>query len=811
MKLRYLTFLAIGLITAASANAGKLDAGAQRIVEGLETAATARLFTTFQENNQTRVHVFIDADATAVPGLRNLGARLRAVLPNGLMTADVPVAALRGLAAAPGVRTISLAGRVEKRMDVAIGPIGINVPSPPTVSGLDGEGVLIGVIDSGIDHTHPDFYDSDDSDRNSRILKIWDHTVDPADVGGGAFQSPSPYKYGTVFQGACLGNLANPCPTTDKDGHGTHVTGTIAGSGLGDIDHQDTSTSMLTGFRGVAYASEILVVKFDFENVKGRNSAANIVDGVDWLMKEAADKPIAINMSLGSDYGSHDGDAPDERGIDALTGSGKIVVVAAGNAARSDSSSNIARWGAPLHGQIKLGSDDGSDDAMEVKVPAYSAIPGENNDYFFMDGWYAGNVSFRVVVKTPRGAEYPPNFGGRYRNLWSTGGSSGGFCTDEGFIYVANLPGAQTFWESTNSANNLYVEISDYRSATCPSGEVAVGTWTVELVEASSTGPVLDGWIGNSDSLNLATYSFDGLPSNNKMTIGSPATAKTVISVGAYQTKNCWKAKNWLSSTTPSGVFEQCYGVAPVDYYDPFTPEGLAFFSSRGPSRDGRTQPFISAPGVGIVAALSKEAWEPGDESYYTKTNRVSPSGDYATLQGTSMAAPATTGAVALLLQQALLDNAPMTPDAIKVYLQNGARTDSYTTSMTPNDFGHGKVDVKGALAALAEMQPAPPAENQAPIANAGPDQTVTDNNKDGSETVKLNGSASSDTDGSIDSYQWTNDLGEVIGTDVSVIVTVPTGQTKKFTLTVTDDDDASSEPDDVSVTVKPGKGKPSR
>ena len=84
------------------------------------------------------------------------------------------------------------------------------------------------------------------------------------------------------------------------------------------------------------------------------------------------------------------------------------------------------------------------------------------------------------------------------------------------------------------------------------------------------------------------------------MTIGNPASATGVIAIGAYTTKLCW---DYFGRS--DGAPLQYYGDYPLDYYDPFTVGGIAYFSSQGPTRDGRTKPDISAPGVGICATLS--------------------------------------------------------------------------------------------------------------------------------------------------------------------------------------------------------------
>ncbi|MGD1893259.1 MAG: PKD domain-containing protein, partial [Cyclobacteriaceae bacterium] len=94
---------------------------------------------------------------------------------------------------------------------------------------------------------------------------------------------------------------------------------------------------------------------------------------------------------------------------------------------------------------------------------------------------------------------------------------------------------------------------------------------------------------------------------------------------------------------------------------------------------------------------------------------------------------------------------------------------------------------------------------NQAPVANAGPDQLVTDGNGDGTELVTLDGSGSSDTDGTIDSYVWNWNGGSTSGENPQI--TLPVGQTV-ITLTVTDNQ-GETDTDEVEITVNEPANQP--
>jgi len=710
MKLGFIPTLLALIVLSIPVWAGPMGPHMERVVEtgkgNFAGGQFARTFTRIVEGQpQTFAHVFICADKKAIPALRALGVEINTVTSSGIMTAIAPVAKLKAIAAVAGVRKIEAGNSVKLFMDVSAGPTGVNLPDT-SFSRADntGSGVIVGIIDTGIDIEHPDFIDDE---GNTRILAIWDHTLDPEDVAYAASNPSDPlYGYGTEWTQAQIQGGFATCAHLDKEGHGTHVAGTAAGNGR--------APRYAGPYVGLAPEAELLIVKFDFDNEKDRNTETAILDGINWIFQKAAaaGKPCVINMSLGSDYGPHDGSTAEEHGIDDLTGPDKIVCVAAGNAAKpySDDPAKFALWGGPIHGS---GNFTTADDIVFETAPDYS--PGSDNDYVFFDIWYPGSDTCRVQITTPSGKKYPPNFRSLYRDLWVTNKTAGGFSTPEGVIYVANTSGASTIWDTDNGDNNIYIEISD-ALGTNP----ADGTWVVDIIPLSGSG-AYDSWHGSSDSLTKTYFWYDSGTtnhtwgnlsdpdlSNSVMTIGKPATAGQVISVGAYQTKSEWPARvydDWTDPNSPFSLDTQAYGDYPIDYYYPFFMEDLAFFSSRGPDRKGSVQPFISAPGVGIVASLSQTVLNDSDDDYYRKLNRVEFGGYHATLQGTSMACPHATGSVAVLLEEAMNQGLSPDPDEIKGYLEAGARVDDKTTSVPNNNWGHGKIDVTGAL---AQIQPQP-------------------------------------------------------------------------------------------------------
>jgi subtilisin family serine protease len=162
--------------------------------------------------------------------------------------------------------------------------------------GLFGEGVLIAIIDTGIDYSHPDFINEDGT---TRISVIWDQTISGT--------PPEGYDIGTLYTSEQINQaLMTPMPerleivpSTDLSGHGTHVAGIAAGNGR-------ASGGL---YRGVASLSELVIVKLGLSVGESFPRTTQLMQGIDFAIRYAieADKPIAINISFGNNYGSHTG------------------------------------------------------------------------------------------------------------------------------------------------------------------------------------------------------------------------------------------------------------------------------------------------------------------------------------------------------------------------------------------------------------------------------------------------------------------------------------------------------------------------
>ncbi len=184
---------------------------------------------------------------------------------------------------------------------------------------LTGKGSLVAIIDSGINYTHKDFRNEDGT---TRIAYIWDQTIDGKPPKG--FLSGTLYTRDEINEALLSQNPFNVVPTNDTLGHGTAVAGIACGNGK--------SSNNL--YKGVASESDIIVVKL---GERGRESFARnteIMRAIKFILDVSIElnKPVAINISFGTNDGSHTGSSLFETYINEMSNIWKTaIVVATGN------------------------------------------------------------------------------------------------------------------------------------------------------------------------------------------------------------------------------------------------------------------------------------------------------------------------------------------------------------------------------------------------------------------------------------------------------------------------------------------------
>jgi hypothetical protein len=555
--------------------------------------------------------VLVRLGAGGEASLRRHGAVIGA-RAGDMVTARVPLSAVPTLLAEPGIRTMEAAATLRPlglpaaaRARAAAGAVA-PLPSDSAAAdarfdalrrlaghrweGLAGQGVIVGIYDSGLDLEHADFRTPSGA---TRVLFAWDQTVDGAGPGAVADHH---FDYGFECSAAIIDG--GTCPMVDRIGHGSHVAGTAAGNGAATGRGQPAYR-----FAGGAAAADLIVVKGGDEFF----SADRLVDGVAYIFAraEALGRPAVVNVSLSSQQGPHDGTTLLERALDALSGPGRVIVSGAGNAGDHRNTVPVVDNG-PFHAQGQAGGP-----GHGLRIPSYQPIPGPENDAALLELWYDGADSVTITVRGPGGVAVSAATGDTA--FVETGG---------GTVLIANAYGGPSPLNGDHGAHIALVDVDE----TSPP---AAGLWTIQVTpNRTPAGGDYHLWLLGTTFHAEAVIGLEG-GTTNRFLVGVPASAGRVLAVGAHVTRHEWT------------------GVEEIQTF-PFREQrgDIAYFSSPGPRRDGVQKPDLTAPGKIVMSALSRDAtlWDPFP--WLVEADSV-----HVGLLGTSVASPQAAAAVAILLQ----------------------------------------------------------------------------------------------------------------------------------------------------------------
>ncbi len=573
------------------------------------------------------------------PVLSDLGVEIRGQV-GAIASLHVPAAAIEPLGRRPEIAWLKTAHAY--RLLNEISTASAQVGSDQANTAFDrGAGVIVAVVDTGIEWTDHDFRKADGT---TRLLGIWDQTLtDPAHPPPPGFSFGAWYPRADIDAALAAGGTLL---TGDGHGHGTHVTGSAAGNGL------ETGNGVAAGtFAGVAPEADLLTVRV-FDNSGVFCPKCDLTASVQFIARTAAaaGEPWVGNMSLGTDIGAHDETDPDELAIDAAVGPGTrgaALAIAAGNSGGRDFSPRPMHWEGPLPAA-------GSSISNTFDL-SYTPKSGADNDDVWIDLWYKGADRVTLEIVSPMNIVVGA----------APGIDSGVVCTTDGAVQVI----ATKTPSPINGDNEVFVQIWDSSSCT-PQNAPRNGRWTIRLTTNStaSVTPTFDLW----NEADAGSLSFVSLTTSNLgKSVGIPGTSRHALTAGSYADKDRWINAAGLQTiatlSTVSGV------------------GSLSGFSSLGPTRDGRVKPDVAAPGEYIGSSLA------GGIQASRGTSFTERDGQHGDIRGTSMATPHVAGTAALLFGI----NPGLSGPEVKAAIQRSARSDSFTNTPGPLPnfyYGYGKL-----------------------------------------------------------------------------------------------------------------------
>jgi subtilisin family serine protease len=475
---------------------------------------------------------------------------------NWIVSARVPLSRVADVRADPRIVSLKGAQQTGQFLRATVPEI-LAAPTKLPSGARLGDGAVVGIIDYGCDFAHLNFRNPDGT---TRIEALWDQS--------GTLEEQSTVQYGRVYSREAI-NAAlksadpysslgyNPDPSHEGM-HGTHVMDIAAGSGRG------------SSVSGVAPKATIIFVHLSTDDIPWTGEASlttklgdsvHLVEALDWIFRAAGNRPCAVNISLGTNTGPHDGSTPFEQALDALVAAApnRAVVIAAANS-----------YADHIHAMGSVSQNASFD--LNWVIPRTGPGPNE------MEIWYSGADEFEFELLDDQGT-----------SLGTVALDKTARINDDNGQTLVFISHRKTDPLNRDNVIGIYLE-----------GNLQQKSWTARIRGKTIAGKgEFHAWIERNDA---AQSSFKGAAVADTHTLGSLSCGYRSIVVSSY------------------------------DAHYPSTP--ISWFSSAGPTRDGRNKPEISAPGQDVIAARSA-----------TGNGVIRKS-------GTSMAAPAVTGAIAVMLSQ---------------------------------------------------------------------------------------------------------------------------------------------------------------
>lgn len=575
-------------------------------------------------------------DAADISALEQAGYSIKGNAGD-MVLVPVSLSEVEELAALDQVQSLSFGETMRAMLDFArpsgeVTPVQNGFDYNGVNTTFDGAGVVVGMMDQGLEANHINFKNADGTSRIQRLYWL--------DSTNGNYQ-----EYTADDIDAFTTDLAS-------GSHATHVAGILGGSYRGEGTYISLAGSgnnilkelQINGgsvpYYGVATGGDLAFSVGSFQD-------ANLMVGVENIMNYAQEegKPVVVNMSIGSNVGPHDGTDNLTRYLNNLAKRG-IICISAGNEGADNMS--IFKSFTSINNTIMTG------------------MPGNKGDGQ-VDIWGADNKPFTVkwsIYDTSTRTD---------TEIMSVTAAGQSRVSSTSSAFTSNFNGTISMMAQVDENNQRY---NVYCNVNSVSPKLS-GTRYLLLTVTGTAGQKV--WVyGNRDvtfARNGITGASNGSPENS---INNLACGSDMLSVGSYNSRITWPALR----DDNAGTVWQYNGKYEVGAISPFSSYGATF--------QGRELPLITAPGAAIISSYSSyvvNSKGTADEmaACVTRGNRKYYWGQ---MQGTSMSCPFVTGTIGLWLQA---DPSLKFADVMEVIENTSVR--DYFMEEEPQRWGAGKLD----------------------------------------------------------------------------------------------------------------------
>lgn len=547
--------------------------------------------------------------------------------------------------------------------------------------GYTGEGVIVGMMDTGLDPNHLNFRDAA---GNLRIKNYWE--IKGAD--GSVVLYDTPEKIG-AFE-------------TDlrQETHATHVLGIMAGSHnarpgsgngmvatLNGLGKPSVSASNINPYYGVAKDAEMSVCSGTLENNNITIAAGRFRDYV-----KSTGKPGVLNFSLGNQRGPHDGTDASSLAL-ADVGMDVLICMSAGNEGNANISLSKTLTASDKTVRTFVSAGLAGNGYLDI----WSSGPQTLKVTFAAINLTNGNIVGTFEIPTPSSFSYIGGTSVRYSNVVKNAQFGNTFGQSSFIGYSANL----------NTANNRYDVYLTFELSGSNANTAAA------IIVEGTDGNKIDMYGSMVLRSNGMAGYLDGTPTNS---INGLACGDNILVVGAYVNSNPYMTlggeSSWSSTTYPQG--------------------GIAAFSSYGHTFQGRQLPDVVGPGMGMISSYNSYYVRDEINNYVTKglANPVNTKTEaqlrteaesgysvwinspdkkdpddmktplknyWGEMSGTSMSSPFVAGVLALWSQAAAEKGVRLSMDDVKKVIAATADKDEFTAQQ-PERWGMGKINALAGL-----------------------------------------------------------------------------------------------------------------